>query len=137
MQAQLVLEENKYLSDNLQLEQKKLLETEKYHIQECGRLSKRIVVCESLKINLENQIDLLKENNIELMNKLNEMSIENQKRISLEDHMKQIGYLKKKIEEISINSKYQLENQSSLLQVRTWYFHWRWTFHVFFNMFSV
>jgi hypothetical protein len=119
MQAQLVLEENKYLSDNLQLEQKKLLETEKYHIQECGRLSKRIVVCESLKINLENQIDLLKENNVELMNKLNEMSVENQKRISLEDHMKQIGDLKKKIEEISINSKYQLENQSSLLQVRT------------------
>lgn len=94
-QAQLVLEENKILSQQQELQERKLLEIQKNHIQEAGRLSKRIIVCEAERVNLLNQIDLLRANNEEILKKYNEYSIEAQRRVKLEDHINQVGDLKR------------------------------------------
>jgi predicted secreted Zn-dependent protease len=94
-QAHLVLEENKMLSQQYDLQEKKLVEIQKTHIQEIGRLSKRVIVCEAERVSLLNEIDQLRANNEEMLKKYNEYSIEAQRRIKLEDHLNQVGDLKR------------------------------------------
>jgi hypothetical protein len=83
------------LSQQYELQEKKLVEIQKAHIQETGRLSKRIIVCEAERVNLLNEIDLLRAKNEEILKKYNEYSIEAQRRIKLEDHLNQTGDLKR------------------------------------------
>jgi hypothetical protein len=94
-QAQLVLEENKSLVSQQELLEKKLLEIQKTHIQESSRMSKRIIIYESERVSLFNQIDILRSNNEEIFKKFNDTSLEVQRRIKLEDHLSQITDLKK------------------------------------------
>lgn len=93
--AQLVLEENKVLKDHLEMEEQKLLEIKKSHIQEIGRLSRRIVISESERVGLQNQIDIYKSSTEEVLRKHNDLSVEFQKRIDLQDHLNQVGDLKR------------------------------------------
>lgn len=107
----MVLEENKFLSEKLSIEEKKVYNSEKFKIEEMSRLSKRILNCEVERIDLMNKIDVLESNNQELIRKFNETSIEMQRRVKLEDHLTQIGNLKRKMEELNLNHK----NESELL----------------------
>jgi hypothetical protein len=117
LQAELVLEENKTLHQQLKLEQKKVAEIQKNHIQELGRMSKRILICETDRVNLLNQIDVIKINSEEILKKYNDSSVEASRRIKLDEHLNQIGDLKRKIEEINLNYKQDIENLTLKLQV--------------------
>ncbi|CAF0754662.1 unnamed protein product [Brachionus calyciflorus] len=108
-QAELVLEENKYLSEKLRMEENKVYDSEKFKIEEVSRLSKRILICETERLELLNKIDLLESNNQEIIKKYNDISIETQRRIKLDDHLIQIGDLKRKIEELNLNYKQETE----------------------------
>ena len=60
-----------------------------------GNLSKRIIVNETDKTDLKNQIQTLKTNNDELMRKYNDTLVESQRRISLQEFLSQTGELKR------------------------------------------
>jgi hypothetical protein len=91
------LEENVLFSQQLESEKNKLFDIEKHHIQELSRLSRKIVVAETEKVNLLNQIDLLKSANDDLVKKFNDVSIDLHRKIDLQDHLNQIGDLKRLI----------------------------------------
>lgn len=59
-----------------------------------SRLSKKIIVSESERVSLQNQLDLYKENHDVILSKYNDSSIEVQRRITLEEHLKEIGQLR-------------------------------------------
>lgn len=113
----MVLEDNKVLSEQLEKEEKRILETERNKIQEIGRLSRRILVNESERVDLLNQIDILRSNNEELIKKYNDLSVECQRKIKLDEHLNQIGDLRRKIEELNLNHKQELENSVFRIQV--------------------
>ena len=81
-------------NEQIQAEKYILFEVQKQHIQEIGRLSKRIVVSESERVNLLNQLDLLKDSNAEILSKYNRMSADYERRVSIAEHTKQINELK-------------------------------------------
>lgn len=83
------------LTQQLELHDNKIVEIQKSHIQEIGRLSKRIIVCEAERVALLNQIDVLQSSNDEILRKYNDYSIEAQRRIKLDDHLNQVGDLKR------------------------------------------
>lgn len=105
------------LSQQLELHEAKLVEIQKSHIQEMGRLSKRVIVCEAERVALLNQIDVLTASNEELLRKYNDYSIEAQRRVKLDEHLNQVGDLKRKIEELSIQHRQEVENLTLRLQV--------------------
>ena len=79
----------------MEMEKNKLFDIEKNHIQEMSRLSKRIVISETERINLLNKIDLLQNNNDEYVKKYNELTIETYRKVSLQAHLNQVGDLKR------------------------------------------
>ena len=91
----MVLEENKELNESLILEDKKYFEFKKNHLQEISRLSKRLIVSETEKFKLLNEIDIYSAANEQMNQKYNELSIQLQKRIDLQDHLNQMADLKK------------------------------------------
>ncbi len=93
--AHLVLEENKELNESLILEDRKTFELQKSLIEEKSRLNKRIIVSETEKVYLQNQVDMYKSANEEIAQKYNSISIECQRRVDLQDHLNQIGDLKR------------------------------------------
>ena len=95
MQAEVVLEENNILRETLELKETRLIEVERSHIKEIGRLSKRLIVSESEKVNLMGQLDLFQENHDELTKKFSRASVELQRRITLEEHLKKTGDLQR------------------------------------------
>jgi hypothetical protein len=116
-EAKLVLEENRTLNEQLQLQSQKFTEIQKKHIQEISNLSKRNLIIESEKIAIQNEAEILKTNLSELARKYNDASVEQHRRVTLDEHLNQIGDLKRKIEEIKINSKLEIENLKLVLQV--------------------
>lgn len=62
-----------------------------------SRLAKKIIVSESERVNLQNQLDLYKDNHDVLLSKYNDSSVEIQRRVTLEEHLNQIGVLRQYI----------------------------------------
>jgi len=93
--AHLVLEENKELNESLQLEDRKTFELQKSLIEEKSRLNKRIIVSETEKVYLQNQVDMYKSAHEDIAQRYNNLSIEFQKKVDLQDHLNQIGDLKR------------------------------------------
>jgi hypothetical protein len=91
----LVLEENKELNESLILEDRKTFELQKSLIEEKSRLNKRIIVSETEKVYLQNQVDMYMSANEEIAQKYNNLSIEFQKKVDLQDHLNQVGDLKR------------------------------------------
>ncbi len=89
------MEENVLLSQQLESEKNKFFDTEKHHIQELSRLSRKIVVAETEKVNLLNQIDILKSINDDLVKKFNDISVDLHRKVDIQDHLNQIGDLKR------------------------------------------
>ncbi len=58
-------------------------------------MSKRIIVCESERVIMQNQLDLFRENHDVMLGKYNDSSVELQRRITLEDHLNKIGDLRR------------------------------------------
>lgn len=83
------------MAGQLELEQKKINDLQRQHIEEIGRLSRKIVLSETERVNLLNTNDVLKSNYEELLKKYNDASIEAQRRVSLNDHLNQTGDLKR------------------------------------------
>ncbi len=68
---------------------------EKHHIQELSRLSRKIVVAETEKVNLLNQLDVFKLANDDLVKKFNDISIDLHRKVDIQDHLNQIGDFKR------------------------------------------
>ncbi len=89
------MEENVLFSQQLESEKNKSFDMEKHHIQELSRLSRKIVVAETEKVNLLNQIDILKSTNDNLVKKFNDISIDLHRKVDIQDHLNQIGDFKR------------------------------------------
>ena len=90
-----MLDENKMLKEEIELMQSKLQDLQKNQIKEVGALSKKIIVSETDKTDLRNQIEVLKANYDELLRKYNETLSQSQRRIPLQEHLNQTGELKR------------------------------------------
>jgi regulator of replication initiation timing len=104
-----VLEENNLLRESLEQKEARLAETERAHIKEVGRLAKRLIVAESEKVNVLGQLDLFRENHDELLKKFQRASVELQRRVTLEDHLGKTADLQRKIEEIGLCHRQEME----------------------------
>ena len=80
-------------------------------------MSKRVLMCETDRVSLLNQIDVIRTNSEEILKKYNETSVEASRRIKLDEHLNQIGQLRRKIEEINLNYRQDIENLTLKLQV--------------------
>ena len=119
-QAEVVLEENGLLRESLEQKETRLVEAERAHVKELGRLSKRLIVAESNKVNVLGQLDLFQENHDELTKKFNRASAELQRRVTLEEHLNKTGDLQRKIEEIAMSHRQELE--ATLVQLEVGFF---------------
>ncbi len=90
-----MLEENQVLREQIDLLQRRLLDIQKLHIQEIGTYSKKIIVIESDKNDLKNQIETLRSTYDDLLHKYNDAYAETQRRIPLQEHLNQTGELKR------------------------------------------
>lgn len=86
-------------------------------MKEIGRLAKRIILAESDKVNLQNQLQLFSDNHDTMLAKYNQSSLELNRRITLEDHLKQIGQVTRKLEETNLKHKEEMQENMLLLQV--------------------
>jgi len=118
MQAEVVLEENTILREQAALREARQVEMEKMHVKEVGRLSKRIIVTESDKVNLQSQLDLFAENHDELLKKLERCSQEMQRRMTVEEHLKVSGDLTRKVDEQSLKHREEMQTIMMQLEVR-------------------
>lgn len=116
-QAEVVLEENGLLRESLEQKEARLAEAERAHIKEVGRLSKRLIVAESEKVNVLGQLDLFRENYDELTKKLSRASAELQRRVTLEEHLNKTGDLQRKMEEIGLGHRQEMETSLVQLEV--------------------
>ena len=149
--AMLVLEENQVLRENQDILQKRVLDIQKSHIQEgkqknkliyledssfvyllqfiskltkkiVGNLSKKVILAESDKTDLKNQIETLNFNNEDLSRKYNEVFAEVQKRVTLQDHLRQTSDLNRKIEDDNLLYKQEIEDVMNKLKVEFRFF---------------
>lgn len=119
-QAEVVLEENGLLRESLEQKEARLAEAERTHIKEVGRLAKRLIIVESDKVNVLGQLDLFQENHDELAKKFNRASAELQRRVTLEEHLNKTGDLQRKIEEIGMSHRQEME--ATLVQLEVGFF---------------
>ncbi len=105
----LVLEENQVLREHQDLLQNKILDIQKIHIKEIGSLSKQVIISSSDKNDMQNQITTLKFNMEDLTSRYNDLYTESQRRITLQEHMRQTGELKRKLEEAETTHKLELD----------------------------
>ena len=118
MQAEVVLEENSILREEGALREARLVEAERMHVKEVGRLSKRIIMSESDKVNLQGQLDLFAENHDELVKRLERCSLEVQRRITVEEHVKVSGDLTRKADEAAMRHRQEMQAIMTQLEVR-------------------
>ena len=113
-----MLEENQVVKEQVEMLQKRLAEFQKLHIHEgffvlfvqfkllaslkiwavvikVGNFSKQIIIAESDKTDLKNQIQVLKSNFDDLLRKYNDAYAESHRRVTLQDHLNQTGELKR------------------------------------------
>ncbi len=105
----LVLEENQVLREHQDLLQKKILDIQKIHIKEIGNLSKRVIISDSDKADLQNQVETLKLNLDDLTGRYNDVHAESQRRVTLQEHMRQTGELKRRLDEAEARHKQELD----------------------------
>ncbi|CAF3810528.1 unnamed protein product [Rotaria socialis] len=99
-QAYLVLEENKVLQEQLNLQTNKLTDVHKVQIQEVSDLTRRLMVIESEKTEADRLVQTMRIRNEELRKKYEQSIIDNDHQIHVEDHVREITEMKRIADEL-------------------------------------
>ncbi|CAF2144262.1 unnamed protein product [Rotaria magnacalcarata] len=99
-QAYLVLEENKVLQEQLNLQTNKATDVHKVQMQEVSDLTRRLMVIESEKTEADRLVQNMRIKNEELRNKYEQSIIDNDHRIHVEDHVREITEMKRITDEL-------------------------------------
>lgn len=100
-QAKLVLEENQLLLEQLDLQNEKTKQMNNAHVEEISKLTKRIVLLESDKLDLERALTDVKDKCSTMNAKLQARMIDTEINIPLPEHQNAIGEVKKTINELN------------------------------------
>ncbi|CAF2411488.1 unnamed protein product [Rotaria sp. Silwood2] len=99
-QAYLVLEENKVLQEQLNLQTNKLTDVQKVQIQEVSNLTRRLMVIESEKTEVDRLLETMRIKNEDLRKQYEQLIIDNDHRMHVEDHVREINEMKRLIDEL-------------------------------------
>lgn len=115
-QAYLVLEENKVLQDQLDLQTNRLNDVQKNQIQEVSTLTRRLLIVESEKTESDRILETIKIKNDDLKRKYEQLLMDNSHRIHIQEHIQEINEMKRLTDELS--EKHANEMQILLRRVQ-------------------
>ncbi|CAF0976224.1 unnamed protein product [Rotaria sp. Silwood1] len=115
-QAYLVLEENKVLQEQLSLQTNKLTDVQKAQIQEVSDLTRRLMIIESEKTEADRLLKTIRIKNEELRKQYEQLIIDNDHRMHVEDHVREINEMKRLTDELS--KKHASEMQLLLRRIQ-------------------
>ncbi|KAM6153286.1 centrosomal protein of 89 kDa isoform 2-T2 [Erethizon dorsatum] len=120
-QAKLVLEENKLLLEQLEIQQRKAKDTQQEHLQEVSKLTKQLMLLESQRETQEKELMENKEQLESFRAKCQELQTDLEGRVAMEVHTSIVNELKgqlRKEEEKESAEMEELLGQLALLQVQ-------------------
>ncbi|UJR28194.1 hypothetical protein I4U23_009445 [Adineta vaga] len=115
-QAYLVLEENKVLQEQLNLQTNRLTDVQKTQIQEVSNLTRRLLMVESEKTESDQILETIRLRNEDLRRKYDQLMLDNTHRIHVQEHMQEISEMKRLTDELS--EKHAQEMQLLLRRVQ-------------------
>ncbi|CAF1272609.1 unnamed protein product [Adineta steineri] len=115
-QAYLVLEENKVLQEQLNLQTNRLNDVQKTQIQEVSNLTRRLMIVENEKTEGDRTLATIRIKNEELRKKYEQSIIDGDHRIHVEDHVREVNEMKRITDELS--EKHASEMQILLRRVQ-------------------
>ncbi|KAL3858933.1 hypothetical protein ACJMK2_009182 [Sinanodonta woodiana] len=93
--ARLVLEENQNLLEQINIKDQKALDLQQVHMREISKLSKLLALQKEEKADSEKELEELRLKYKEIKHKHDNLVLENQDKITLEEHLNQISELKR------------------------------------------
>jgi hypothetical protein len=116
-QAKLVLTENKVLNNELKLKEKQLSSLQILHTNIIGRFSKRVIICQTDRIRMLNQIDILKNSKEEIIEIYNNLSHEHSRCVKFNDHLLEIANLNQQIADMTTKFKKEIHEMALKIKV--------------------
>ncbi|XP_071957688.1 centrosomal protein of 89 kDa-like [Antedon mediterranea] len=114
-QAKLVLEENQLLMEQMDIQQEKQQHINKRHSQEVNKMSKRMVMVDREKNELDSQLSELRVKYNALKHQHETLVVINEGKLPLQEHLATVGELQKAIEELKSKQRLEIETTSSKL----------------------
>ncbi|KAM3920625.1 centrosomal protein of 89 kDa isoform 2-T2 [Leptodactylus fuscus] len=109
-QCTLLIEENRILTEQLEVQEGKSRETHSKHVQEVSQLKKQLMVSESTKQSQEEELlDIQKQQEV-LRFKYNELKDNMDSRVSAEEHVAMVNELKSQLQEQQENGKGEMQD---------------------------
>ncbi|CAF0777451.1 unnamed protein product [Adineta ricciae] len=108
-QAYLVLEENKVLQEQLDLQTNRLTDVQKTQIQEVSNLTRRLLIVESEKSESDRVLDTIRLRNDDLKRKYDQLMLDNSHRIHVQEHMQEISEMKRLTDELSEKHAHEMQ----------------------------
>lgn len=107
--AELVVEENKVLQDQLHLQTNRLTNIQKAQLEEVSNLTRRLMLAESEKIDADRCLETIRLRNDELRKKYEQLIFDNDHRIHLEDHVRELTEMKRLTGELSEKHAHEMQ----------------------------
>ncbi|CAF2815027.1 unnamed protein product [Rotaria sp. Silwood2] len=108
-QAYLVLEENKVLQQQLDLQTNRLTDVQKTQIQEVSNLTRRLLIIESEKTESDRILETIRMRNEDLKRKYDQLMIDNNHRIHVQEHVQEISEMKRLTDELSEKHAHEMQ----------------------------
>ncbi|CAF0906497.1 unnamed protein product [Rotaria sordida] len=108
-QAYLVLEENKILQEQLNLQTNRLTDVQKAQIQEVSNLTRRLLIVESEKTESDRILETIRIRNEDLKRKYDQLMMDNSHRIHVQEHVQEISEMKRLTDELSEKHAHEMQ----------------------------
>ncbi|CAF0741166.1 unnamed protein product [Adineta steineri] len=108
-QAYLVLEENKVLQEQLNLQTNRLTDVQKTQIQEVSNLTRRLMVVESEKTESDRILETIRIRNEDLKRKYDQLMLDSNHKIHVQEHMQEISEMKRLTDELSEKHAHEMQ----------------------------
>ncbi|CAF3361010.1 unnamed protein product [Rotaria sp. Silwood1] len=108
-QAYLVLEENKILQEQLNLQTNRLTDVQKVQIQEVSNLTRRLLIAESEKTESDRILETIRIRNEDLKRKYDQLMMDSNHRIHIQEHVYEISEMKRLTDELSEKHAHEMQ----------------------------
>ncbi|CAF1317990.1 unnamed protein product [Rotaria magnacalcarata] len=108
-QAYLVLEENKVLQEQLNLQTNRLTDVQKVQIQEVSHLTRRLMIVENEKTENDRILETIRMRNEDLKRKNDHLVMDSNHRIHVQEHVHEISEMKRLTDELSEKHAHEME----------------------------